>query len=116
MKRCREFIVTDHNNIYYTDCKGNKVYDVRKKDELIMLDVTKPFSDNLKQTISTPILKRSFVEYLKSDIRTFISLNLVCPLLAIVSFAEGAPFMGGFALTVLITYYVGSLIDWKRRG
>ena len=119
LKDCKEFMVMDNHNVYYTNEKGVKVYDAQQKDTVVTVDVTEVFSDNL-QEVTQPLIgnrkKRNFWEYIKSDILSFTIISVFSIFLAIVSYIEGTMFMVYFMSTVLSLLWIGSLIDWKNKG
>jgi hypothetical protein len=118
LKDCKEFIVMDNHNIYYTNEKGEKVFDAQKKDTVVNVDVTQAFSDNLKEVIQSLYKpkKRTFWEYLKSDILSNSIITIFSITMAIISYYEGVMFMTYFMSGVFLTALIASLIDWKTKG
>jgi len=119
LKDCKEFIVMDNHNIYYTNEKGIKVFDAQQKDTVVIVDVTEVFSDNL-QEVTQPLIgnrkKRTFWEYLKSDILSNSIIAIFSIAMAIISYYEGVIFMTYFMSGVFLTALIASLIDWKTKG
>lgn len=118
LKDCKEFIVMNHHNIYYTNEKGTKIYDAQQKDTVVIVDTTQPFSDNLQEVVQSLYKreKRSFWEYIKSDILSFSIITIFSITMAIISYFENVMFMTYFMSFVFATTWIASLIDWKRRG
>ena len=60
--------------------------------------------------------KRSFWQYLKSDLFSFIGIMSLALLIGGGAYYDGiwpiTYFMGG----VVLTYFIGSYLDWKKNG
>ena len=118
LKDCKEFIVVNNHNIYYTDEKGTKIYDAQKKDTVVIVDTTQPFSDNLQEIIQSLYKreKRNFWGYIKSDILSFSMITLFTTAMAIISYYEHVMFMTYFMSFTFAVTWIGALIDWKKHG
>ena len=130
----REFEVMDNSNIYYTDENGKNVYDAQQKGKFVWVDTTRQFSSNLQLVDGQPsdddqipekpqgyqALKnrerRTFWEYIKSDILNVTIITVFTLAMAIISYYENVMFMTYFMSFVFALLWVASFIDWKRKG
>lgn len=116
VKHCDEYLVEDNSNVFYTDCKGEEIFDHSLKGEFIFIDPSKPFSSNLTKVIN-PLhqvyVKPSFIKYFVKDVMHWVIL-LFSVTLGVISFNSGIPLMGGFMIGIGISLIMGNYIYWKK--
>jgi len=130
----REFEVMDNSNIYYTDENGRIIYDVQQKGKLVLVDTSRQFSSNLQLVAGQPSdddptperpqgyqsmtnrKRRTFWQYIKSDILNISIITVFTLAMAIISYIENVMFMTYFMSFVFVVLWIASFIDWKTKG